>query len=307
LPEPIDDTINPIDPATAERQFLEAYEYFLMGMHLPDGQKNADNGQSDYPGKAPADVVMGKAENSALANTEWLEYMEIVASSLTHKINNPITGVLNYSQLISNRLEPGNQLIKFADSITRESERIAEIVRGLGIFSQHDTQQPRSVRYTHVMNSVLSLQQETMKKDHVSTVLQAEPDLPRLTCQSSRIKIVITCLLDNAREALNERYPGSHPDKTILISIHLKKLNGHTYLRTTIEDHGKGISPQHASHVFTPFFSTKPRRSGLGLGLSISHVITAEHGGSLSFESKAGAYSRFHLDLPLTSEHTSSD
>ena len=77
-------------------------------------------------------------------------------------------------------------------------------------------------------------------------------------------------LLTNARDALNERYPGYDPDKVMSVTARLFKREGLTWIRTTVEDHGGGIPEETLSRVFDPFFTTKDRTKGTGLGLSIS-------------------------------------
>lgn len=76
-------------------------------------------------------------------------------------------------------------------------------------------------------------------------------------------------LLPNARDALNSRYPGYSPGKKLLISAGIIQKNGHDFIRTTVEDHGKGIPSKIRDRIFDPFFTTKPKETGTGLGLSI--------------------------------------
>ena len=106
-------------------------------------------------------------------------------------------------------------------------------------------------------------------------------------------------LITNARDALNERYNGFHENKIIRISSKLFEKEGKRWIRTTVTDHGKGISQDAMKTIFVPFFTTKQREVGTGLGLSISHGIVKDHKGDLLVESELGQYTKFHMDLPV--------
>ena len=105
--------------------------------------------------------------------------------------------------------------------------------------------------------------------------------------------------LTNARDALNEKYPGFHEDKVMLLTCRQNDQDGRRWLRLTVEDHGNGIPAEVQSKIFEPFFSTKPKDIGTGLGLSISYGIVKEHHGDLSFDTEQGKMTRFVLDLPV--------
>jgi signal transduction histidine kinase len=75
---------------------------------------------------------------------------------------------------------------------------------------------------------------------------------------------------------------------------------GQEWVRCTVADNGNGIPPSIADRVFEPFFSSKPKHLGAGLGLSTSYGIVTDHGGRLWFESEPGEGTRFHIDLPIT-------
>ncbi len=106
-------------------------------------------------------------------------------------------------------------------------------------------------------------------------------------------------LLTNARDSLNERYPGYSPHENLRVSAEVIGKQGQPFIRTTVEDAGVGISPDNRSRVFDPFFTTKPKESGTGLGHSIRYGIVKDHGGDLSMESEPGKLTRFHVDLPV--------
>jgi len=123
------------------------------------------------------------------------------------------------------------------------------------------------------------------------------PDLPQVRCRSQQIEQVIINLLTNARDALNQRYEGYHEDKLIRILVQPFEEDGIQWIRTTVEDHGMGISADVIDRIFDPFFTTKSRTEGTGLGLSVSYGIVKDHHGELTVESEPGKDTRFYLDL----------
>ncbi|GAB4185194.1 MAG: hypothetical protein Tsb0017_25190 [Geothermobacteraceae bacterium] len=106
--------------------------------------------------------------------------------------------------------------------------------------------------------------------------------------------------MNNARQALNEKYPSEHPQKRIEIGVseddHLARI--------TLTDFGPGISEAIRDKIFAPFFTTKPAGSGTGLGLSISASIIQQHGGHLSIDSVVGEYTRLEVFFPLVHGET---
>ena len=127
--------------------------------------------------------------------------------------------------------------------------------------------------------------------------LDIPENLPQVLCRSQQIQQVLVNLLTNAHDALNEKFSEYDEDKIIRISAHPMTKDGMNWVRTTVEDHGSGISEEVMQSIFDPFFTTKPREKGTGLGLSVSFGIIREHQGELTVESTPGEHTRFHIDL----------
>ena len=102
-----------------------------------------------------------------------------------------------------------------------------------------------------------------------------------------------------ARDALNDKYPGYHEDKIIDVDASRYEDADRRWLRLRITDHGNGIPAVIQGRLFDPFYTTKPREKGTGLGLPISYGIVKEHHGQLRFETREGSYTTFILELPF--------
>ena len=245
------------------------------------------------------DISDRKQAEASLRQAQKLESIGTLAGGVAHEINNPINGIMNYAQLISDRLGDEDPLREFAEGIIHETERVAEIVRNLLQFSRQDKQSHSPARMNDIVEQTVSLIRTIIRRDQITLKVDVPEDLPEIECRSQQIQQVLMNLLINARDALNERYPEYDADKVMTVTVRLFDREGQPWLRTTVEDHGGGIPEAIRERVFDPFFTTKDRATGTGLGLSISHGIVQDHQGELSFESEQGHYTCFHLDLPV--------
>lgn len=233
-----------------------------------------------------------------LRQQQKLESLGTLAGGVAHEINNPINGIMNYAQLIQDRLDPASPLLEFAGEIIHETQRVASIVRNLLTFARNEKQHHSSARVMDIVESTLTLIRTVIRHDQIELRVEMPPDLPQLRCRSQQIQQVLMNLMTNARDALNERYPGHHANKMLIVSASALLKDGQPWIRLSVEDHGAGISPEVRLRMFDPFFTTKPRDRGTGLGLSISHSIVKEHGGEMTVECIPGLSTLMHVDLP---------
>ena len=241
-----------------------------------------------------------KKMESMLQQQQRLESIGILAGGVAHEINNPINGIMNYAQLIIDTPGCIKEVYEYTDMILEETLRVSKIVKNLLQFARTDQQTiEEEVPVSKIIDYVLSLINTLMRHSQIEIKIIIPNDFPEIKCRSSEIEQVLMNLLTNACDSLNEKYEGWHEDKIIIIEVSKFDLNNITYVRFMVEDHGNGISKKNALNVFEPFFTTKDRAKGTGLGLSISHGLVNKHGGSLSFETEEGRFTKFFIDMPL--------
>jgi PAS domain S-box-containing protein len=233
-----------------------------------------------------------------LRQSQKLESIGTLASGVAHEVNNPLMGMINYAELIKDRVEGDKRTREYTEAIITEGNRIATIVRNLLAFARQDDTEQGSAHIHDIIAAALSLLHASLRKFQIQVELQVPDDLPQLTCRSQQIQQVIVNLLTNAQGALNIRYPEYDANKILSISAGIHE-DEKQWLRITVEDHGSGIAEEFQDRIFDPFFTSKTRDQGTGLGLSVSHGIIKEHRGRLTFETKPGEFTRFHVDLPL--------
>jgi len=245
-----------------------------------------------------------KQTERCLLQKQKMEAVGTLASGAAHEINNPINGIMNYAQLIKDRLDGHDPLQEYAAEIIRESERVGAIIQHLLSFAhQRPTRARHSTRLADIVNGLLPLIEGSLRENQIAIKIDIAEDLPPIECQTEQIQQVLTNLLANAQEALNEKSPGAAVNKMIAITGREIKKDGRWCLRVTVEDHGIGILEKTAEYIFDPFFTTKSRSEHSGLGLTVSQAIIREHGGQLTAEIEPGRSTRFLFDLPVEQDH----
>ncbi|EDM78546.1 probable serine/threonine kinase protein with two-component sensor domain [Plesiocystis pacifica SIR-1] len=235
-----------------------------------------------------------------LRQQQRLESLGTLASGVAHEINNPVQGIMNYSELIAGNTQDEELVLEFASEITLESQRVATIVRDLLAFSRQEREQLQleAGHVSALIESTLSLIRTVLRKDHIRLEVDIPEGLPKVRCRVQQIQQVLMNLVTNARDALNDRYESFSDFKQIEIRARSFERHAQSWLRISVQDRGKGIPDDVQARIFDPFFTTKGRDQGTGLGLAVSHGIALEHGGELSFETELGIGTVFHLDLP---------
>lgn len=221
-----------------------------------------------------------------------------LAAGVAHEINNPVNGIINYAQMLINKLGSDTKEHEVAGRIVKEGDRITNIVSSLLSFSREGTGERESVKIQNVLQDTLYLTEAVMRKDGIRLTVDLPPDLPEARVNVQQIQQVFLNLISNARYALNEKYPSVDENKALEISGESVTDDGVRYLRMAFHDRGAGIPADLIDKVTNPFFTTKPRNKGTGLGLSISHGIINDHGGRIRIESVEGQFTNVVIELP---------
>ncbi len=234
-----------------------------------------------------------------LRQSQKLESIGTLASGVAHEINNPLMGMINYAELVRDRMGDDERASEMLKGIIDEGGRIAVIVKNLLSFARQDDTEYSLARIEDIVEETLSLLRAALKGDQIALSVEIENDLPAFPCRSQQIRQVLVNLVTNAQDALNQRYEYYDENKTLFITARQHVDDDGKWIRITVEDHGNGIPLDIQERIYDPFFTSKSRDQGTGLGLSVSHGIVKEHGGRMDFETREGELTRFHVDLPL--------
>ena len=247
------------------------------------------------------DITRRRQTEASLRHQQKMESLGTMASGVAHEINNPLMGMMGYSELLEARISDPDEK-EYAKSILREGERIAHIIRNLLSFAREDKGERHPADIRDVVSDSLTLVHNALLRSHITVQEHLDEAVPEVDCSRRQIQQVIVNLLMNARDALDVKYPQYDEDKIIHISVLPVERDGATWVRMTIQDHGPGMSEDLATRAFDPFFTTKSRDERTGLGLTISFGIIQEHGGEIVIESEEGKGTTARFDLPASCE-----
>jgi PAS domain S-box-containing protein len=213
-----------------------------------------------------------------------------LAAGIAHQINNPLTGVLGFSQRLLRKStdQETNQDLK---RIYTEAERAAKVVQNLLTFARRRQPQKQDSDINEILESALELRAYELTTSNIEVVTDLAPGLPELMLDFQQIQEVFLNIILNAEQAMTEANGGGK------LTIKTKERKG--YIRTTFTDNGPGIPAKNLEKIFDPFFSTKGEKGGTGLGLSVCHGIISEHGGRIYARSKPGEGATFFIELPV--------
>lgn len=243
-------------------------------------------------------------EKEAVLNRHLASLGEL-AAGVAHEINNPVTGIINYAQILSNKSSEGSKEKDIANRIIKEGDRIAKIVHGLLSFTRPNDNKKEKMQHIHIheiLSETLFLMETQLRKDGIRVTLDIPQDLPGIPAHPQQIQQVFLNLISNARYALNQRYPETHENKILEILGERTTIYNLPYVKITFYDHGIGMPVHIKDKVIKPFFTTKPLGEGTGLGLSVSHKIIKNHGGKIIIDSIEEEFTKMTILLPVKSK-----
>ncbi len=239
------------------------------------------------------DVTEEKRLNDQLVQQEKLAAVGQLVSGVAHELNNPLAGVMAFSQLLLAAPTAVAEHRRAIETIHQEATRAAKIVANLLTFARQHQPERAPTDLNKVLAETLELRRYALRVGQISVVLKLDPLLPLTWADGFQLQQVALNLIVNAEQALD----GWQGDRRILLGTEAK---GQT-LSMIVSDTGPGIASEHLSRIFNPFFTTKGVGQGTGLGLSISDGIVREHGGRIRVESRTGVGATFIVELPCVS------
>jgi signal transduction histidine kinase len=213
-----------------------------------------------------------------------------LASGAAHELNNPLTSVIGFSQLLMEKNVP-DDIRDDLKLICDEAQRATSVVKNLLTFARRHPPAKQLSQINSIIDDVLRLRAYEQRVRNIEVKRKLAPALPEIMVDYFQMEQVFLNIILNAEYSMTEaqnkgtmRITTSRRNSTVVISV---------------ADDGLGIAQEHLSQLFDPFFTTKKAGKGTGLGLSICHGIVTEHGGRIYARSQPGEGATFFVELPV--------
>ena len=236
------------------------------------------------------DITERKKMEEQLIVTDRLASVGELASGIAHELNNPLTGVIGFSQLLLDKDIP-DDVKEDVKIIYSEAQRAAQVVKGLLTFARRHLPVKQLVNINSIIEKVLEIRAYEQKVSNIRVNTRFASDLSQVMADYFQLQQVCLNIIINAEHFMIE----AHHKGTLTITTERTE----DIIKASFADDGPGISKEDLEHVFDPFFTTKEVGKGTGLGLSICHGIIAEHGGRIYAESESGKGATFVVELPI--------
>ncbi len=249
------------------------------------------------------DETERKVQEQKLRETEKLAALTTLSAGMSHEIRNPLNSLSIHLQLLKRHLKNKNIHDEETDEAIRivndEIQRMNDVIESFLSAVRPSEQKIRLVSLYKIVTETLSLMEPEFRDRQIRVSLHEEGEWPYLKVDDTQFKQALINILRNAVDAIvskpeEERWKESD-------EVLIRMIRGQDKVTLQVTDTGKGIEPEDLNHIFEPYFTTKPK--GTGLGLMIVDRIIREHNGSIKADSVPGEGTRITMTLPVDSDH----
>jgi two-component system NtrC family sensor kinase len=247
-----------------------------------------------------------RSTQAQLLQSEKLSAIGQLVAGVAHELNNPLTSVIGYAQLLEDELDtaqemrPASELAQDLRRIAEESERAARIVRNLLAFARRQAAERSPQDIADLFGRVMSLRSYELRLNGIDLITDFQPNLPAVVADASQLQQALLNLVLNAEQAMR-----GQATKRLHVGARYDSEAG--AVEIFVRDTGHGIDSANLSRIFDPFFTTRDVGEGTGLGLSICYGIVRDHGGQICVESVVNRGTTFSVSLPARIEESASD
>ena len=246
-----------------------------------------------------------------LQQSQRLESLGQLAGGVAHDFNNLLGVITNYAAFVAEELRepsgqtPGQSALSDVEQIQLAAERATRLTHQLLAFARREVVQPRVLNLNNIVDSIMSLLQRTLG-EHIELITALDPDLDVTLADPGHIEQILVNLAVNARDAMTGG--GKLTIESSNINVDEAYADTHANLRTgryaalRVSDNGSGMPPEVADRAFEPFFSTKPKGEGSGLGLATIYGIVTQAGGNIRIYSEPQLGTTVTILLPVTDQ-----
>jgi len=223
------------------------------------------------------------------------EMVANLAGGIAHQFNNALVGITGSIELLKMDMSDGERIDCHFDRIEASVKKMTSLTNQLLAYAQGGKYHPRKISLNHLIEETI-FQVRRNFNNNIKIETDLQKPIERVIVDENQLKMVISALVTNAAEAINET--GQIKIKTVSeqVCIHDNGTEKQSFIHMIVEDNGQGMSESVKQRVFEPFFSTKMK--GRGLGMAAVYGIVLNHGGCIRVDSEADVGTRIHITLP---------
>lgn len=232
-----------------------------------------------------------EALDKEVFQSEKLAAMDNIVAGVAHELNNPMTAILGYAELLLQTEENARRKQRIA-LITEEADRCAKIIANMLSFTRSFGNDYEMANLGLLLDEVVSLRAYQMRVDGIELNIQVDRNIPMSAVQPSAIRRLFLNVIHNAHQALQD---ASLTERRFDVELAYTD----NRVRIRMSDSGCGIPEEARYKIFDPFFSTRSLGEGMGLGLSVAYGIVHEHKGKIWMEPRKGGGTSIHMEFPI--------
>ena len=239
------------------------------------------------------DISNERQLQQQLIQSEKLSAIGELISGIAHELNNPLTGVMGYSQLLQLRKDLDDRAKDNLLKINNLALRCQKIVQNLLSFARKQKPERTLSDINEILEKTVELRSYELQVNNIEITRELDRHLPKTIADAHQLQQVFLNILTNAEQAMLEAHGKGH------LTIRTRSNPENARIVVEVSDDGPGIPENHLSRIFDPFFTTKEVGKGTGLGLSLSYGMIKEHGGNIYARSKPTEGATFVIELPV--------
>ena len=240
------------------------------------------------------DISNEKLLRQQLIQSEKLSAIGELISGIAHELNNPLTGVMGYSQLLQLRRDLDERARESLAKINNLALRCQKIVQNLLFFARKQKPERTLSNINEILEKTVDLRSYEMLVNNIELVSELDHNIPQTIADAHQLQQVFLNVITNAEQAMLD----AHGKGRLTIRTRAKARK--RIITVEIIDDGPGIPEEQQMRIFDPFFTTKEVGKGTGLGLSLSYGMIKEHGGDIYVKSRLGKGTHFFIEIPVT-------
>ena len=253
-----------------------------------------------------AEKQLAKAHES-LQQSQKLEAIGTLAGGIAHDFNNILTPIIGYTEISQLDLPEGSKDWQNLQEVLNAANQARELVKQILTFSRRTETEKKPVLLQTLVKDALKLLRASIPAT-IEIREAVDPNCDAISANPTQMHQILMNLCTNAYYAMRDKggiLVISLAEIDITPDNYIANLDLQTgkYLRLEVSDTGTGISKDKLERIFEPYFTTKPKDEGTGLGLSVVHGIVTSHGGHITVYSEPGQGSTFHVYLPVIVKH----